>query len=206
MKNVIFDIGGVLLNWNTDAIINSFVATVHNDPTKQADYAVTLKRDVFGHPDWLATDAGELTAANAIERFATRTDQPVSEMQRLWDHSGEMLTEKEDTIALLHALDKRGVPLYCLSNMPVERFDYLHERFDFWPVFRGIVISGAVKMMKPCAPIFEHLLSKYSLLAEESIFIDDTLHNAVGANAVGIHGIHFIDAASCRAELKELLA
>lgn len=206
MRNVIFDIGGVILNWNTDSIINSFVATVFDDEAKQTDYAATLKRDVFGHPDWLETDAGTLTAVDAIKRFAARTDQPVAEMQRLWDHSGEMLTIKEDTLELMRELDGRGVPIYCLSNMPVERFDFLSERFDFWSLFRGIVISGEVKLMKPDAPIFEYVLSEFNLVADESIFLDDTLHNVVGAEAVGIHGIHFSDVASCRDKLEALIS
>jgi len=205
MKNVIFDIGGVLLNWNTVEIVNSFAQTCSDDEKERRNYAALLQRDVFGHADWLATDAGSLSVADAIKRFAKRTGQPVAEMQRLWDHSGELLTIKPDTISLLHELNDRGISLYCLSNMPMERFNYLRERFDFWPLFRGTVISGQVKLMKPDAAIFQHLLEKFDLVAEESIFIDDTLHNAIGAQAVGIRGIHFTDAASCRDQLDKLL-
>lgn len=201
MRNVIFDIGGVILNWDTDAIINTFVQTVFDDAAAQNEYAKILKRDVFGHADWLATDAGTLTAADAIAQFAARTNQPVTEMQRLWDHCSEMLTLREDTFTLMQTLEQRGIPLYCLSNMPVERFEDLQKRFDLWSIFQGIVISGEIKMMKPDTEIFEYLLQTYDLAAADCIFLDDTEKNVVGAKAVGIEAIRFVDAADCQREL-----
>lgn len=206
MQNIIFDIGGVILNWNTREIIHSFAQTIFEEPTAQQEYAAMLKRDVFGHPDWLETDAGTLTAADAIARFAARRQRPVSEMQRLWDHCSDMLKLCEDTLELVQTLDQRGIPLYCLSNMPVERFEDLQRRFDFWSIFQGIVISGAIKMMKPDADIFEYLLQTYDLAAAECIFLDDTEKNVVGAKAVGMEAIHFVDATSCKVQLDAWLA
>lgn len=206
MRNVIFDIGGVILNWNTSEIIDSFAQIIFDEPTARHEYATMLRRDVFDHSDWLATDAGTLTVADATERFAERTNRPLSEMQRLWEHSSESLTLREDTFALMKSLDQQGIPLYCLSNMPAERFEDLERHFDFWSMFQGIVISGAIKMMKPNAEIFEYLLSKYDLAAEDCVFLDDTEKNVIGAKAVGMEAIHFTDAADCRVKLDAWLA
>jgi len=197
VRNVIFDLGGVLLNWDVDAII----AAVFDHPEERA----TVRRTVFDHPDWLAMDQGTLPEDEAIQRFAARADLPVDAMGRLMDQVRASLTPKPDTVALLEELDGRGVPLYCLSNMHERNIAYLRERYDLFGCFRGIVISAHVKIIKPDAAIFEHLLSTCGLDPAQSVFVDDHPANVEGARAVGLQAILFTDAASCRRELDALL-
>ena len=197
VQNVIFDLGGVLLNWDVDAII----AAVFDSPEARD----TVKRVVFDHPDWLAMDQGTLPEDEAVQRFARRADQPVDSMERLMDQVRASLTPKPDSLALLEELDGRGVPLYCLSNMHELNIAYLRERYDFFSRFRGIVISAHVEIIKPDAGIFEHLLSTCDLDPAQSVFVDDHPANVEGARAVGLQAVLFTDAASCRRQLDALL-
>jgi FMN phosphatase YigB (HAD superfamily) len=98
------------------------------------------------------------------------------------------------------------VPLYCLSNISADIFEYLRERHSFWHVFQGIVISGAIKMMKPEPEIFHHLLALYGLEADETAFVDDNAPNVEAARTLGIHTVWFKNAGQCEAELEALLS
>ena len=116
------------------------------------------------------------------------------------------LKPKADTVALLQSLAQRQVPLYCLSNMAASTFAYLREQHAFWDAFRGIVISGEIKMAKPEREIFEYLLRRYALSAAETVFVDDHAPNIQAAQKLGLHTVWFRDAGQCALELERLLA
>ena len=198
LKSVIFDLGGVLIEWNPDRILASYYA----DPEMQA----LMKTAMFLHPDWLELDRGTLNEAELLARLASRTRRPAAELSGLLQAVRESLHTKPDTVALLEKLHDRGVPLYCLSNISADIFQYLRERHSFWGVFRGIVISGELKMMKPEPEIFEFLLQRFGLAAAQSVFIDDYPPNIEAARALGIHTVWFRSAAQCELELEKILA
>jgi putative hydrolase of the HAD superfamily len=198
VKNVIFDLGGVVLEWNPDRILASYYA----DPEMRA----IMKAALFLHPDWLQLDRGTLNEADLAVRGAARTGRPAAELSGLLEAVRESLHAKADTVALLEKLFARGVPLYCLSNMSSDIFAYLRERHSFWGVFRGIVVSGDIKMMKPEREIFEFLLQRYDLAAAQTVFVDDNAPNIEAARGLGIHAVWFKDARQCELELEDLLA
>jgi putative hydrolase of the HAD superfamily len=197
VRNVIFDLGGVLLDWNPDKIASRF----ESEPELRA----RLKEALFGHADWQLFDRGTFTEAVLIERVRARTGRDTTEISAMIDAVRESLDEKPDTVKLLRALHQRGTDLFCLSNMPTSIYDHVRRRHVFWDAFRGIVISGEVQMMKPEPEVFAHLLEKYELRPEQSVFVDDLSANVDAAKRVGLHGILFKDAAQCRNELDQLL-
>ena len=197
MRNVIFDLGGVVLEWNPDAILEGY----YTDPQERA----AMKTALFKHPDWLQMDRGTLTESEALARLQQRTGRPVAELSGLFDAVRGSLRPKADTLALLKSLARRDVPLYCLSNMPASTFAYLREQHAFWNVFKGIVISGEIKMAKPEREIFEYLLRRYALAAADTVFVDDHAPNIEAAEKVGLHTVWFRDAAQCALELEHLL-
>jgi len=197
VRNVIFDIGGVVLEWNPDEILKSYYA----DPDARA----VMKSALFQHPEWILLDRGMLSESEALVRLEQRTGRPEQELAGLFEAIRGSLRPKLDTIALLEGLARRGVPLYCLSNMPASTFAHLRERHGFWASFQGIVISGEVKMAKPEREIFEYLLGRYGLAAAETVLIDDHPPNIEAARAVGLHTIRFRDARQCETELERLL-
>ncbi len=197
MRSVVFDLGGVVLDWNPDSILERYYA----DEESRA----TLKSVMFQHPDWLLMDRGVILESEMVDRVRQRTPRSPVELAGLLQAVRESLAPKPDTVALIDRLALRGVALYCLSNMPATTFAYLRERYDLWSVFRGIVISGEINMMKPEREIFEHLLTRYELTARDTIFIDDHEPNIQAAAQLGIKTVWFRDARQCEAELEPLL-
>jgi putative hydrolase of the HAD superfamily len=198
VRNVIFDLGGVVLDWNPDRIV------ARAQP--QAELQSAFKEALFGHSDWRLFDRGGLTESELLDRLVERLGRTRQQVREILDTVRHSLVEKTDTVQLIRSLQNRAVPLYCLSNMPVDVWAYLQVHHGFWDAFKGIVISGEVKMMKPEPEVFLHLLDTYGLRAEESVFIDDLPVNIEAARKIGLHGILFKDASQCRHELEPLLA
>lgn len=198
VRNVIFDLGGVVFDWNPDHV----VARVQPVPELQA----ALKAALFGHADWRMFDRGTLTEPELIERLQARLGASRGEVDAILDAVRNSLVEKPETLQLLRALQAQGTPLYCLSNMPGSIYLHLRQRHNFWDAFSGIVISGEVKMVKPEPEVFRHLLATFNLRAEQSVFIDDLPANIESARQVGLHAICFKDAAQCRRELDQILS
>jgi putative hydrolase of the HAD superfamily len=197
VRNVIFDLGGVVFDWNPDHI----VSRVQPVPELRA----ALKEALFGHADWRQFDRGTLSEPELIERLQLRLSATRPEVEAILDVVRNSLVEKPETLKLIRALQGQGTPLYCLSNMPASVYTHLRQRHHFWDAFIGIVISGEVQMMKPEPEVFMHLLTRFSLRAEESVFVDDLLANVVSAKQVGLHAVWFKDAAQCRRELDQIL-
>jgi len=195
--NVIFDLGGVVIEWNPERILAGCYA--------DSALRMLMKNALFQHPDWLDLDRGTLSEVNLVARLAQRTGRPVAELERLMDAVRESLHTKPETVALLDKLHARGIPLYCLSNVSAGTFGHLRLRHSFWDVFRGIVISGDTHLMKPEREIFELLLRRYDLAPDDTVFVDDNEPNVMGARAVGMHAVWFKNAAQCEAELEKLL-
>lgn len=198
LRNVIFDFGGVLVTWRPQEIIDSFYA----EPRLRD----ALRAHAFQHDDWLAMDRGTLDEASVVSRCAARMARPEAELRALFDHVRAALTPIESTVALLRELRARSFRLYGLSNMSATIFAYLEGRHDFFKLFDGIVVSAAVKLLKPEPEIYEHLRERFGLDFGESVFIDDHLPNVESARRVGLPAIQFTSAEQVRRDLESLLA
>lgn len=197
VHNVIFDLGGVLLEWNPDDILSRF--------QPDANLRRRLRAALFGHADWHLFDRGGLSESELLDRMESRIGHSRPELLAIVDAVREALIEKPDTVRLIRSLHRRGIALYCLSNMPSSIYAHLRRRHAFWDVFRGIVISGEVRMVKPEPEVFAHLLERFDLRAEESVFIDDLPANIEAAKRLGLQTIWFRNAAQCEHELDQLL-
>jgi putative hydrolase of the HAD superfamily len=197
IRNVVFDAGGVLLNWDPPAVI----ARLHPEPETQA----IIRRQIFEHQDWLEFDRGTFDEEAAARHFAELSGRSVAETRTLIRATREALVPIDGTIALLDDLVTAGVHLYLLSNMPVSTFEYLQGRYPFLGHFRHHVISGAILLVKPEPAIYKHLVEKTGIVPAESVFVDDLPRNVIAARECGLHAIQFRDPASCRAELRTYL-
>lgn len=196
MLNLIFDLGGVVVRWDPDAII----AGVFTDGALHA----RVKAGVFAHPDWVELDRGTLARDAAIRRAAQRTGVAVSELTRLLEAVPPSLVPIPETLELLYRLRARGYPLYCLSNMHFASIEHLERSHTFWEVFRGAAISCRLQLCKPEPAIYEHLLGAYGLRPQETVFVDDVEVNVAAAAELGIRTIRFVDARQCERELRAL--
>jgi putative hydrolase of the HAD superfamily len=197
-RNVIFDFGGVLVRWKPQEIIDNFY--------QDAELRARLREEVFQHPDWLEMDRGALDDAQAVRRFAARMSRPEAEMLELLQRVKESLVPLEASLELVHGLAQRGIPVYGLSNMSTSTFQHLQGRHAIWDVFRGIVISGDIQLVKPDPRIFEHISQTYGLAPARTAFVDDLEPNVEAASRHGFRAIRFESAAQCRAELDAWLA
>ena len=197
IRNVIFDAGGVLLEWNPPRV----VAELYPDPNVQA----SIREFIFEHPDWHEYDRGTLTESSASEHFAKLSGRTPEEVLRLLRASAESLRPIEGTIQLLEDLAAAGIHLYLLSNMPESTFNILIGRHGFFRHFKHLVISGRILMLKPEPAIYKHLVETTGIVPAESVFIDDLLRNVIAARESGLKAIQFTSPQACRAELRAYL-
>jgi putative hydrolase of the HAD superfamily len=194
--NLVFDLGGVVVRWDPDAII----AGVFADPQTRAK----VRAGVFGHADWLELDRGTLPREQAIARAAHRTGLAESEIEKLLLQVPPSLVAFPDTVDLLYRLKAKGHPLYCLSNMHFASIEHLEHVYNFWEVFSGAVISCRLQVCKPEPAIYSHLLKTYGLKPTDTLFIDDVEKNLTAAAALGIRILKFENARQCERELRAL--
>jgi len=194
--NIVFDLGGVVLTWQPDAII----ASAFDDPATRA----IVRREILGHPDWHELDRGTLPRPEAIRRAAQRTGLPETAVDAFLQRVPPALVPIPETVDLLYRVKAAGRPLYCLSNMHEASIDYLERSCTFWDVFEGIVVSCRVRLCKPEPAIYRHLLETHGLVGTDTVFVDDVDVNLAAAAAFGIRTIRFENAAQCERELQAL--
>ena len=197
IKNVVFDAGGVLLEWNPPRVI----AELYPDPAAQAQ----IREQIFEHPDWHEFDRGAISEAAAPAHFAKLSGRTHEEVVGLLRATAESLRPIDGTIRLLEDLAAGGIHLFLLSNMPESTFNILVKRHAFFAHFKHLVISGKLLLLKPEPAIYKHLVETTGIVPAESVFIDDLLRNVIAARESGLHAILFRDPASCRAELRAYL-
>lgn len=194
--NIIFDLGGVVVAWEPDAII----AGVFAEPEVRA----RVRSQVIGHADWLEYDRGLLSRRDAIARASQRTGLPEGRIDTLFRQVPLSLVAIPGTVDLLRRLKVRGHRLYVLSNMHQASIEHLEAVNTFWDLFDGIVISCRIHMVKPEPEIFAHILREYALDAEETVFIDDMPVNLEAAARFGVRIIRFENPEQCGIRLREL--
>jgi len=197
-RAAIFDLGGVVVEWNPRGVVERF--------TEDAMLREALLAAVFEHPDWAALDRGSMDEAGAVSRMQTRVAMPADEYERLMRLADDSLRPIPGTLALLDRLRAQGLPLFALSNMPAPRFAMLRARHGFWDRFEGFVISGEIGLLKPEPAIFQHALRAFGLGAERTIFIDDHPANVAAAERLGLRGHLFRDAGHCAEAIAAWLA
>jgi putative hydrolase of the HAD superfamily len=194
--NVVFDLGGVIIAWRPDDII----ARAFADPAHRE----LAKREIIGHPDWLALDRGSISFDEAIARGTERSGLDESVVRAFVESIPPALVAEPDMVDLMHRVKDAGNRLYCLSNMPTESFAYLERAHSFWGLFSGIVISSRIGFCKPEPEIYVHLLDTHGLVAADTVFIDDVAANVEAAARFGIRAIQFQSAAQCESELHRI--
>ncbi len=197
IKNVVFDLGGVLVEWDPDGIISRLYANRQDQRT--------VKESVFLHEDWKELDRGTLEEEDAIASFSKRSGRPMEEIRTLMARTKESLDLLPGSLDLLDYLKGLGLSLFCLSNINAPTLAYLKDRYHFWDLFRGVMISGDLKLLKPEPEIYQRLLSQYELEPGETVLVDDQPSNVVGAEAVGMRGVWFTSPDDCRRQLERLI-
>ena len=128
------------------------------------------------------------------------------EIRAYYDNWTTMLrSDIPENVAVLRKLEHSEYDLFGLTNWSAETFPYAFENYDFFSIFKGkIVVSGTEKLIKPDPKIWEVLLERYHLKAEESVFIDDNPKNIEVAKMLGFITVHITEGTNLAEELRSL--
>jgi 2-haloacid dehalogenase len=195
-RAVIFDIGGVLLDWNPRHLYRKLIA----DEAAMEDFLARVCTQEWNERQ----DAGRPFAEAVALLQAQHPDHAplIAAFHERWP---EMVSGAiEGTVAIMAELRARGTPIYAVTNFSAEKFSLARERFDFLTWFREVVVSGEVGVIKPDRRIFEILFERSGLTPAEAIYIDDVPKNVASAATVGLEALHFTDAPALRRDLVRL--
>ena len=194
---VVFDLGGVLMDWNPRHLYRKLFDGNH--PAME-EFLTTICT-----PEWIGQQDKGLPVADAVAQLARRfTDHApmIEAYDKRWQ---EILAGPiEESVSVLADLREQSVPLFGLTNLPSEKFPTLRESLDFLDWFEGVVVSGAIGVAKPDPEIYVHLLETYVLAPETTLYIDDVFENVEGAKALGLFALQFVSPAKLRSDLTEL--
>ena len=193
----VFDLGGVLLDWNPRHLYRKLFA---GDEAAMEHFLAT----VCTHEWNRCQDAGRSFAEGGRLLTAEHPDK-VELIDAYGARFDEMIAGPiAGMVEILAELRDRGTPLYGLTNWSAETYPPARERFAFLSWFRGILVSGEVGVIKPDPRIFELLIERFAINPENAVYIDDVEANVAAAQSFGIHAIQFTTPARLRRELTRL--
>jgi 2-haloacid dehalogenase len=191
--NIVFDLGMVLIEWDPRHLYRK----VFDDEDKMEWFLANVC-----HSAWnLEQDKGRSFDDGVIEA-TSRHPEFVKEIAMYRDSWMEMVPGAiEGSVTILEELHIKGVPLYAITNWNGDTFRATRSRFGFLSLFKDIVVSGDEKILKPEPAIFELLVKRNGIKLRDSLFIDDSVKNVLGAKAVGMLGHHFVTPDGLRDDL-----
>lgn len=187
INTIIFDLGGVLIDWNPEYL---FLEAFHGDREKMEWFLNNICT-----MDWNENQDEGYPISKATEELVLKHPEYEDYIRMYYGEWETMLggTIKGSLKVLEKLIKNNSYKVIALTNWSNETFPIAKKRFDFLNWFEGVVVSGDEKVRKPSKKIFEIALSRYNIIPEQSIFIDDNFRNITAAEAIGINGIHFKD-------------
>lgn len=179
IKNIIFDMGGVLIDYNPEKTVKEHFSKEHGE---------IFLREILRNPVWSDKDRGILFPEDIMEMKKDVIPAEIFDKVSGMVHNFyPYMPPFEKMCDLVKALKENGYGIYLLSNASSD----FHERRSGIPAleyFDGVIISADYKLLKPEKEIYETLFNEFSLIPEECFFIDDVQANIDGAAAVGMDG------------------
>lgn len=192
IKNIIFDFGGVLLNLDPSRTASCFGALMGGKNEQLNAYARLDQKAVF--TDY---EIGKIDTSTFVKAIQEVNPIPTTTQQIEVAWSAMLLDFPPQRIKLLEKLRQEGFGVYLLSNI-----NEIHLRdvrtiiketlgiTDFDSLFDGVYYSHLIGHRKPHRATYEEVLQLANIKASESVFVDDTAANLVGARQAGLHTIH----------------
>jgi len=198
IRNVVFDMGGVLRDFDPEYILSSFGIS---DP----DDILAVRRESFDTSYWVDVDRGTLLDDDAVALMCPRMPERLraaaeDAIRNWWTLPVRKVEGMDELIAEIHSL---GYRLYILSNASA----HLHQYCDQLPgaqYFDGIFVSADWKLVKPEREIYEKFWEHFGLDPAECLFIDDNNVNVSESRHFGMDAITFFhDVPRLRRQLRE---
>lgn len=197
IRNVIFDLGNVLLRFRPEKLI---MDTFNDENTCRA-----LMEAVFRAPEWLLLDKGTISPEEATKAFVGYRPDFETEIKEIMSIWTKALTPIEPHVEILENMKNKGMDCYILSNFHKDAYEEQRERHAFFDHFKGGVVSAYVHQLKPDHDIYESLLNKYGLEPQSCLFLDDVEENIKAAKELGIHGIQVTADIDLKTEIDNFL-
>lgn len=194
IRNIIFDMGGVLVGYRPELSTAAFVGEERD--------ALLVRHELFETEEWRLLDAGEIDEDEALARVQARLPKRLrAQCADVFAHWHEYLPPNEDIPPLIRELKARGLRVYLCSNAALRFYAY-RDTIAAMALMDGILISAEERCLKPHRAIYERLFARFGLAPEECFFIDDLEANIAGGRACGMDGFVFTgDTAALRAAL-----
>ncbi len=199
-KAVVFDLGGVLIDWDPRHLYRKLLA----DEAAVEEFLATVCT-----PEWNAELDRGRPFAEGVAELVERHPEHAANIAAYHERWPEMVAgDIPGTVEVLAELRAAGVPLYALSNWSAETFAITRGRFEFLEWFDGLLVSGEERVTKPDPAIFRLLLDRFGLDPAATVFVDDAEANVAAARRLGIDAIRFTGPEDLRRELvaRRLLA
>lgn len=196
-KNIIFDVGKVLVSYEPDAYMESQGL---DEETRTA-----INGAMFKNKLWDMLDQGVISAEEALEKFIAGAPKYETQIRQIFGTVGKTIELYPYAMEWIQNLKARGHKVYILSNYAEHTMEQTREKLKFLDLVDGAVFSYECKQVKPNAKIYEHLRKKYSLNCSECIFIDDRPENVEAAKRNGIPAFEFKNYEQAKQVLDEML-
>lgn len=194
-KTIVFDLGGVLVDWNPRYLYKYVFE-------KEEDMNFFLNNICTGN--WNELQDSGRTLQEATDILVGHFPEYEQYIKMFYGEWTKMLNGTiEGTVDILRTLKSKEYRLLALTNWSHETYPIAIELFEFLGWFEDVLVSGKEKMIKPDPAIFNLLIKRYALDAPNTIFIDDNIKNVAASKAVGLDGVHFINPDDLKQKLME---
>jgi FMN phosphatase YigB (HAD superfamily) len=204
LKTIVFDLGAVLLHWQPVDLVARMLPQHAPDRAAAEQLCERIFEGLRPGSTWADFDRGRVEPEALAELLAAQSGVPADDLQDFIHAIPDHLHTLMDTQALLPRLLSHGHRLVYLSNMPLPYSERLLQERTFFQFFDGGIFSGVVGLVKPEPAMFARAESELELDPDNTVFIDDNLHNVQAARRRGWEAIQFTDAEQCERELLDL--
>lgn len=198
-KNIIFDVGDVLLDYRWQQMLMDYGL--------DESEAYRVGRELFDDPDglWHEFDLGVKSQEEIIQEFEQKHPKDAEVIRWFISHGEYMHVARPAIWKLVHQLKEAGYHLYILSNYPEILFKKHTQYADFMDDMEGMVVSYMLHVGKPERIVYQTLCDRYGLNKEECLFFDDRAENVQGAIDFGMRAKRVLSAKELAVDLEELL-
>lgn len=196
IKNVIFDIGRVLVTYEPYEYVLSYGYDVQTSKK--------ICNIVFEDKRWIEKDRGTISDKEYLNALITENPNYTDKIKIVYDNWLTMVKPIKETVDFYMDLKNKGYKIYLLSNFSTS-YDKVESENKFLQIADGKIISYRFKTIKPEKKIYELLLSTYNLIPQECVFIDDREENIIAAQDLNINGIVFKDIESTKAQFEQYI-
>ena len=183
IKNIVFDVGNVLVHYTPATFIHRF--------TDKPEYQEVLLQEIFLSVDWVKYDRGTVSKDQLGRSVCARIPQHLQDMAiEIIDRWHEEIQPNSSIEPVVKALKEQGYQLYILSNAP-HAFHQFKQKIAGIEYMSGIFVSAEWKLIKPQKEIYEAFCSHFRLIPSQCFFIDDLPANVEGALNAGMSGCIF---------------